>query len=782
MLNTCSRYAFIIIALLTIVVSAGFAEDDREVPEDYERLFEQLTSLEIDKEQVADVRNLTLRRDAGTFLLQEGKIAFLKPVDGRIHGAVFIGKGSFRMTPPTKVEREQLSRFTEKEEVNQKLKRVFLFFADKTEEELRNKLDFTKSKLPRKAQSEVDYALKYLWQKKKKRFDYLFLRTLLNDSQNGLFYAHFSERQFDPWFFEINPYEDEEIRFSRRRKGASFLHLREVINQFHKESDYRQEQIIPESHSSMHITHYDIDCTLKGSQLEFAAKTRLDITMLQDEQKWLHVFLYYKLKIDSLIWDSGQHAEFVKEKENALLWIKADSILSRDDSRSLTIYYHGDLIERRKDWFFIQSSKGWYPRHDFQQLSTFDVRYTVPENMSFASFGELASDSLIDKNRITQWTSEQPIRNGSFNVGFFTDHEVLADSTIPISVMMSETGHQEIGRQLASSGVGSGRNMEIEVGEDIANSVSYFRKIYGDLASSRLYATDIPYGHGEAFPGLLHLAWLTFQNTNDAGDDQIFRAHEVAHQWWGIGVDFQTYHDQWLSEGFAEYAGWSYFHNLLLNDEDEKKFYDIVKAWREKIVNNRSFFFGEGMQAAPIWLGPRVQNSETKGDYTLIIYKKGAWVLHMLSSMFMALETASEQRFTDIVRGFFQENIGKRVSTEDFQHWVEAQTGEELDWFFEQWVYGTEIPEYRVASKISETSDGQWLVELQVERCDVSAQFQMPMLVGIEYAKEQIEMKRINIREQMNQFSYIVSEKPKKVLFNHRESVLAKIEKVNWNE
>ena len=27
------------------------------------------------------------------------------------------------------------------------------------------------------------------------------------------------------------------------------------------------------------------------------------------------------------------------------------------------------------------------------------------------------------------------------------------------------------------------------------------------------------------------------------GDDEVFRAHEVAHQWWGIGVDFTSYHD-----------------------------------------------------------------------------------------------------------------------------------------------------------------------------------------------------------------------------------------------
>jgi len=774
-------HAFIGLLLLTHII---LGDEERPVPEEYQRVYDALTSLEVDKGQVAEVKNFTLRRDEGTFLLKEGKIALLKPIEGRIHGAVFVGKGSFSMTPPTRVEREQLARFIDKESVNQKLKTAFFFFADGSADELQKQLTFTESRLPRNAQKEVDYALKYLWQKKKKRFDYLFLRTLLNEPENGLFYAHFAEKQFKPWFFEINPYEDEEVRFSRRRKGASFLHLREIINQFHLSEQYLQPEITYQNKSSMHIKHFDIDVVLKGSRLDFSAKTTIDFRMLEPDQNWLNVFLFYKLEVDSIFWDDGQPAEFVKNKDNAMVWVKADTLMPKDTERSLTFYYQGDLIERQKDWFYIQSSKGWYPRHDFQQRSTFDAEYQVPSNMSFASFGELKSDTTIDKTRYTRWVCESPVRNGSFNVGFFTDYEVVADSLISIVVMMAETGHQEIGRQLATNGIGSGRNMEIEVGKDIVASVSHFRNIFGDIAAKRLYATDIPYGHGEAFPGLLHLAWLTFQNTSVQGNDQVFRAHEVAHQWWGLGVDFETYHDQWLSEGFAEYAGWSYLHYLVLSDEneEEKKFYNQLKNWRERIANNRSYFFGEGIEAAPIWLGPRVQNSEAKGDYSLIIYKKGAWVLHMLNSMLLNTETGSDSVFVEIVRSFYKEHFGKRVSTADFHNWVEQKSGLELDWFFDQWVYGTEIPEYKIAKKVSETADGQWLVQLQIEQKDVSPGFQMPMLIGIELEDKSILTKRIRIDQPFNEYEFTVNQKPKDVLYNHRESVLAKIDKAGWKK
>ena len=84
------------------------------------------------------------------------------------------------------------------------------------------------------------------------------------------------------------------------------------------------------------------------------------------------------------------------------------------------------------------------------------------------------------------------------------------------------------------------------MGQDIVSALQFFQHVYGDVPVKQFYATEIPYPHGEAFPGLVHLALSTFDNTSDDGFDEFFRAHEVAHQWWGIGVDYATYHDRWL--------------------------------------------------------------------------------------------------------------------------------------------------------------------------------------------------------------------------------------------
>ena len=101
---------------------------------------------------------------------------------------------------------------------------------------------------------------------------------------------------------------------------------------------------------------------------------------------------------------------------------------------------------------------------------------------------------------------------------------------------------------------------------DIRASTSLFSLELAHYPFPRLLATEIPSGHGQGMPGFLHLAWSTFESQLTPYDDA-FRAHEVAHQWWGHLVGWQSYHDQWLSEGFAEYMGAWYVQRKYLNNE-----------------------------------------------------------------------------------------------------------------------------------------------------------------------------------------------------------------------
>ena len=85
------------------------------------------------------------------------------------------------------------------------------------------------------------------------------------------------------------------------------------------------------------------------------------------------------------------------------------------------MYYHGDLIERISDFFFIKSSIAWYPvALEGRTKAHFDMTFTTPRSLVFASVGErVDSVELPDRTVRTSWVTPHPIRNASFNLGLF---------------------------------------------------------------------------------------------------------------------------------------------------------------------------------------------------------------------------------------------------------------------------------------------------------------------------------------------------------------------------
>ena len=776
-----ARIITLIYYALWLSSSQIMAQKDAEKLE-YWHIYDAFMDLEPDDGQMAEVTDLQLVRDVGKFTLVKGVLYLCKPINGKVYAAIFRGEGVFSFTPPTRVETEQLERFYDKPSLSETFKSLFIVFADSTLPELQKKLTFSPKKPRRDFRDDVEYAIKYLHRKTGKQFDNAIMKTVLESETNGFFYAHFSDHKTDPLFFEINPFQEEEVRFMRRLKGPSYLYIAEVINQFHQQSDYLSgADQREEDKSRLHISEYDLDVTLKGSQLKFSATATISFELLMKSQSWLELNLFAELEIDSAFWENGEPVEFVKEKENPYLWIKCDRDTEPGEQRQITFHYRGDLIERARDWFYIRSSRNWYPKHGTRKKADFRVTYRYPENFQFAGSGEFVSADTLDKMIVSHWKSPEPMHNMSFNIGFFTDYKIVNDTIPPVTIQMAETGHREIAHSLAAQGIGSGRNMEVQVGKDVRRSMTLFQEMLAPLPLNHFFATDIPFSHGEAFPGLIHLSWQTFQMTRNSGDDEVFRAHEVAHQWWGIGVDFATYHDQWISEAFSEYCGWLYLHDLVKKEEDnDDKFYDLLETRRKEITGNRKFLLGDGQKAGPIWLGYRTLSSDTQGDYRLIIYQKGAWVLHMIRSMLTDTETLDDSRFRQLLGEFYRKYAGSQASTAHFISFLESFTGEKWDWFFNQWVFGTDIPTYIFSHNIAQSPSGEYLVSCRVSQEDAPQDFKMPVFVGVTFENDRIEVYRQLVDGETTFEIGPFSEKPKNIIFNHLESVLCETKSEKW--
>lgn len=786
-------FTFLLAFLLTVYSSLSLAATLLSPPKSnadslngYLKLYKELIHLQPDPEKYASIDSFTFERDVASFHLQKGDLFFCKPVQGRICAAVFIGKGIFDLKPPTKIERDHLYRFFEKDSVHKEFNFLFIMFADKTFEEFEDKYSFTANHNTKDHQRHLDYALQYMGKEKEKTFNYDVVKSLLDGDRNDLFYAHFSDEKIYPMFLRIDPFEEEEVRFMRRPKGESVAYTREVISQFQKQQDYQSgKDLSDENNQPLDVISYRINAKIEDN-LDFSAQSAIHFRS-RKEQQWIYFWLHPELEVDSVLWKTNRESghpdsmlagrekiPFTKGEESTILWIECPSVLSKGDTAELSVYYHGDIIERDINWIYLKSVNFWYPRNSTQDNSLFDITFHTPLKYQFASAGIQQSADTTDEIVTSRWIIPRPERSTSFNIGVFKQYSIKTDTVPEITVFMAQAAHDYMRR---TQQIFFSRNMDEDVAADIAKSMSFFKKVFGDYPVNRFYATEIPYTHGQAFPGLIHLTWLTFLNKNEEGTNQIFRAHEVAHQWWGIGVDFKTYHDQWLSEGFSHFAGLWYMQQKV---EDKEKYFEVLKDWGKEIINNRKFLFTTGQEAGPIWLGKRTYSSSTQEDYGLIIYKKSAWVLHMLRTMLTDLETKSDSTFISLMRDFYHAYLYKSASTEDFRRAVAKYFDSDMQWFFDQWIYDVDVPTYKYAYRIDELSGGKYSLKLRVRQEEVPEGFQMPVLLKIKFDHDE-RLERVLVTGKESEFEFLdLDKKPKDVEFNAMESVLCKTDKEGW--
>jgi hypothetical protein len=541
MRNHLSRFSplFSVIILL-IAACCGSGLIAREQENEYRVLTGQLSGMKLDSLRTRSVSNVTIVREAATFRLTSGYLYFVRPVNGRTFAALFTGEGTFTLNPPTDIEREQLYRFYPEKPYTEHIVSLFMMFGDSTESEIL-RTSTPASRFPGyDEQQSLEYCLLYAGDEETGVFRSGIVSTLLNGAHNDYFFAHFGESKREPFFFEIDPEEEEEVSFGRRLSG-DFRYRFESISRFHRGREYADPSLQKRMNENVSVRHYDISATIDDGLL-FSASAAITMVPVDTSHRWFMLSLFGDLEVDSVRWGDGTKADWFKGEKDDILWVRHTGPITTGVGKKLTVAYHGDLFRKNLDYILSKSSIGWYPRQGYLTKALFDLTFRTPASMKFTAVGDPVSSSTEGEYLITAWRTPRPIRNASFSIGYFGEYAITNDSIPPVVVHMTSQ----------YSG------MDENVAADVANSLLFYQDLFGPSHAKRMTVWEIPALHGEAFPEMIQLSSLTFVSDDSRGNDEIFRAHEVAHQWWPIGVDYRTYHDQWLSEGVCEYAGLMY--------------------------------------------------------------------------------------------------------------------------------------------------------------------------------------------------------------------------------
>ncbi len=229
-------------------------------------------------------------------------------------------------------------------------------------------------------------------------------------------------------------------------------------------------------------------------------------------------------------------------------------------------------------------------------------------------------------------------------------------------------------------------------------------------------------------------------------------AHEIAHQWFDDSVTEADWPHIWLSEGFA-----TYFTQLYME----------YTYGRDRMV--------AGMQRAkgPIF-GYFERNPAPLVDTTITnlmrflnpnSYQKGGWVLHMLRYV------VGNEAFWDGIRAYYRQYRDGNAWTEDFQQVMETASGQDLGWFFQQWIYQAGHPRYE-GTWHYDAASRQLTVTLHQIQTDGTF-FRMPIEVGIytdDTALPRIEI--LDVDEQQNTFTFTLDDAPTDVVLDPNTWVL----------
>jgi len=213
-------------------------------------------------------------------------------------------------------------------------------------------------------------------------------------------------------------------------------------------------------------------------------------------------------------------------------------------------------------------------------------------------------------------------------------------------------------------------------------------------------------------------------------------------------------------------------HRARLNPQ---RYLDRLDELKKEIL-------ARGTDTGPIWLGSRLAvGREGNEDYNVVVYSKGAWVMHMLRNLMLDNGTGSEAAFDGFMKTLFTRFKGRTISTEAFQALLEEYVQTDMQWFFDEWVYGTDIPTYRFAYTLEDLPSGQVRMRVRVRQEDVPDDFKMIVPILLDFGSDGTAVVPVLVDgPEIEQELPLLPERPDNVEFNVLESVLAQVHTERW--
>ena len=700
----------------TAAATATAALDPQRDPASIEAIRSAQAGRRLDLAGARPVARLTIDLVVGALHIREGFLVPTTMVAGHVREWVFVGDARLVIDPPDAIERQQIDLFTGRDRLDLQVREAVMVL---------NRDEAVAAMAARPAAAapsdvaDQARALHAHWrtsgERRAMRADDMVLLDALGDplfagAFGGLFrsdalgdvvvavepdaFEPVTVGRFDALDLSRRERRRAQRTIARAQRKGRFIGLE--VDQLGAFESWMSMPLRDGGGEPRHggmaldVEHYAIEATLAPEDLALDAVARLRLRA-EAPRHAVRLTLASELRV-AQVRDDGGCDLFFRQTGGELLVVLPR--LTRAGERiDLEIAYGGAIVETLESSGAsrLADTQGWYPRPAATDPATFEMTFRWPHDRSLFAAGTPGESGEERGMRWQRFTVDRPTVLASFEVGRY-------------EVLTRRAGHVTIRFAFDPSADVLIRGDRAPLVDTVGDALRYFESIFGRYPYDHLTVVTAPRLLSQALPAMITLSTVTLSDQaliralGGIEDPRAIVAHELAHQWWGHVVAWQSYRDQWISEAVANYAATSYLRNRLGRQAPGP-----TTGWLEDLIARTED--GRTIESlGPLVLGARLGAGPAPEAYSAIVYKKGAVVLDMLARRF------GEARFHRMLGRVVEAAAGRTISTEGFLAAVARQGDTNLDAFARQFVYGTGLPDVVVDVGVEPLGDGRFAV------------------------------------------------------------------------
>jgi hypothetical protein len=679
----------------------------------------------LDPSECWRIRDLHFTTDRVKFFFTDGYLILGRPIAGKRITALFStdvegGDAEVLLLPPNRAERQSLAAYAGTPNLDEHFATALMLFSPEILEQFAQQI--RENPAARKAPemgSLLDSKFSPVARNLSSSFDIRLTWGLLDpESNRGFFAAMIHGNKLGNFDVVYDPAASEQITvgaLSDRDNGTAF----DTWTSFAAKnasplptaslSNYRIHANIRPDLSMDAVTRVNVRLSAASGVVPLEISELMEITEVRIDGQPAEILSHADLRSGLIRNGGGQ-----------IVLAVASAPLEAGRDHALEIHHHGRVIlDAGNQVYYIASRANWYPGWG-ATYTTYDLTFRFPKNLQIVLPGEPISDKTEGEEREAHHRIATPVRMAGFNLGVY-EHTSVARDGFTVDVYANREFEQalrarpEIQTPLPQPPLGRRPRTVTDItgidathataanpasrlqalAASIAGAMEFFTGLFGPPPLRRLEVSPVPGNFGQGFPGLLYLSTMAYMSPLSApmSDPQkkiffeeLLQPHETAHQWWGNLVYHGSYHDEWIVEGLANYSALLY----LEKQQGGRKVSDaVLSEYRDELLKNKI------EETGPIVQGRRLDNAQSPDAWRVITYGKGTWIIHMLRARM------GDAAFLKMLAALRQDFEQKHISTEQFRVHCSrflgaADPDKTLEAFFDQWVYGTGIPQLKL--------------------------------------------------------------------------------------